>query len=118
MRIIALTGIHFFAHIGRTEEEQLLGNEIIVDVEVSLDSNKTDERIESTVDYQRIFQLVNSIMAERIQLLETACERMIDHIREEFPYINSIQVKVTKLNPPLTGSARQASVSQTWSNKA
>jgi 7,8-dihydroneopterin aldolase/epimerase/oxygenase len=118
MRIIALTGIHFFAHIGRTEEEQLLGNEIIVDVEVSLDSNKTDEHIESTVDYQRIFQLVQSVMREHIQLLETTCERIIDHIREEFPHIKSIQVKVTKLNPPLTGSAKQASVSQTWLNKS
>jgi dihydroneopterin aldolase len=106
--------MHFFAHIGCTEEEQLLGNEIIVEVEISLDSNRTHERIESTVDYQRIFEWTKSVMSERIQLLETACEKIIDSIRKEFSQINSIQVKVTKLNPPLTGVAKQASVLQMW----
>src|SRR5689334_15032273 len=101
MRTISLTGMHFFAHIERTQEEQLLGNEVVVDVEVSLNSNKTDERLESTADYQQIFEFTKSVLSQRIQLLETACEKIIDSIRNEFSDLRSIYVRVTKLYPPL-----------------
>ena len=49
-------------------------------------------------------------MAVRSNLLEHAAQRMVNKIKHEFPEIDTIELTVSKFNPPLKGIVQKVSV--------
>lgn len=95
---IELAGLVVFGHHGYLEEERRLGQRFLVDVEVDLDETATaTDRIEDTVDYRRIAELVRGVFAgEERLLLEALAGATADGILERFEEVRRVRVRVRK----------------------
>jgi dihydroneopterin aldolase len=110
--IISVNGINCYAFHGCMEEEQLIGNNYVVDVEITTDFNEaaaTDD-LSKTVDYVRIYEIVKQQMEIRSKLIEHVAGRICDQLLKNISRIENISVKVTKLNPPIKGDVQEVSV--------
>lgn len=113
MAVIALEGMHFYAHHGFYEEERIIGNHFILDVYVNtsvFQAARTDD-LYSTVNYETIYFLCQTEMRKPTKLLETLVQRMVDRLEEQFEHkVSGIKIRLTKQNPPLRGRVEKAYV--------
>ncbi len=112
MCIIELEGLHFYAFHGYYESERIIGNEFVVNVSVETDctlAGQTDQ-LEDALNYQQVYDVVKKEMGIKSNLLEHVAQRILDSLWKSFPGLESIAVKVTKLNPPMGGEVEKASV--------
>lgn len=106
MARIELQKMQFYAYHGCYTQEQRVGNRFQVDLWLDYDSvqaQKSDS-ISDAVNYLDIYQIVSSQMEVKSHILEHVSRRIIDAIKSAYPNITHIEVKVTKLAPPLGGS--------------
>ena len=111
---VGLEGMKFYAHHGYYEEEAVLGNHYIIDVTVETDfsaAGQSDDLAE-TVNYEKIYQTCSEIMLKRVKLLETISEQIIESLKQQYPEIQKISVRVQKLNPPFGGDVYAAVIEQ------
>ena len=111
--MITLEGMEFFAHHGYYQEEQKIGNKFAVDITVVTDLSDAAEHddLEETIDYESLYKIIRHVMSEPTKLLEHLGKRIIDTVFEEFQQVSSVDVKVSKYNPPVGGICQRASVS-------
>lgn len=109
---INIEGIKLYAYHGCLEEEARIGGNYIVDVFMTLDFTEAAETddLHKTVDYCTVYEICKAEMAIRSRLLEHVCRRMHQHLRKEFPQLATLQVRVTKLVPPMNGDVERVSV--------
>ncbi len=112
MAIIQVENIEFYAYHGCFQEEQVVGNQFLVDILVETDTTKAQQsdKLHDTVNYQVIYNLIKEEMKIKSKLLEHVSERIINSIHSNFPEITRIRVKVSKMNPPLGGKIERVSV--------
>ncbi len=119
MSIIALEGVRFYAYHGYYEEEQVVGNEYILDVFVDTPTRTAadeddlfDEESKDalTVNYEMLYQICRIEMREPAKLLETVVQRIVDRIDDQFDNVRGIRVKLRKCFPPLGGRVESSSV--------
>ena len=108
---ILLEGMEFFAYHGHYQEEQIIGTKFIVDLELGFDTGLAEhtDRLADTVNYQEVYQVVKKEMEINAHLLESLARRILESLRKVFPDIESMQVKIAKVNPPLGGKVKQVS---------
>ncbi|MBE0648576.1 MAG: dihydroneopterin aldolase [Bacteroidales bacterium] len=106
---IILEGMEFFAYHGCFHEEQIIGTRFVVEVELEVDTTKAEasDHLEDTVNYQSVYGLVRHEMEQKSQLIEHVGRRILDAISHTFPQINSLQVTISKVNPPIGGKVKQ-----------
>jgi dihydroneopterin aldolase len=112
MGIIHVSGIKCYAYHGCLEEEAMIGGNYIVDVEIETDFEEaalTDD-LSKTVDYGEVSVIVKNQMAIRSKLIEHVAARICDVLLKEISRIQTLNVKVTKLNPPVNGDVERVSV--------
>ncbi len=112
MGIIELEGMHFFAYHGFYESERVAGNEFIVDVTIETDCSPAakSDNLEDALNYQLVYDLVKREMEVKSHLLEHVANRIVDALYNQFKKVQSIKVKVSKMNPPMGGQIKKASV--------
>lgn len=112
MGIISLEGIEFFAFHGFYEEERRIGNRFTIDVHIEADVTGAgvSDSLADTVDYERVYSLIAEVMKGSSSLLENIAANIIRTVREAYPAVKEITVKVAKLNPPIGGICKTASV--------
>lgn len=116
---VALHEVRFFAYHGFYPEEQILGNHFLVDAEVEFNNkNIGDDEISNTVNYEKLHSILTEEMKQPRKLLETLVQEMIDQIRAEFLFLETIKVGIKKLNPPLPGEVGYSLVEITWIKEA
>ena len=103
--IIELEGMRFHAYHGCLEKERLEGNLFIVDFKGELNIRKASEsdRLEDTVNYAQIYDIVKEEMETPSDLLEHVAGRIARRISAELPEFLSFSVKVSKRMPPVDG---------------
>ena len=97
---------------GCFEEEQAIGTYFNVDLELETDTTKSQQsdNLNDTVNYLHVYQVVKKEMQQPSHLIEHVAWRIKQAVKEQFNAIQSVQVKVCKLNPPLGGQVEQVSV--------
>ena len=115
MPVIAIEGMVFHAPVGVYPSEKLLGNDLEVSVKLALQESGTahEDDLACTVDYEAIYALVRKIIAEPVNLLETAVSRIIASIFLEYPPVSKVKVRVAKLHPPVNGTVKKVWVEET-----
>lgn len=105
MASIALEGMRFFAYHGFYEEEQVIGNEYIVDVLINTVFTKAavDDDLYQTINYETVYLICDSVMRKKAKLLESVANQIALALKHQFRNIRELKVKVKKLNPPLGG---------------
>ena len=114
MAVIALEGMKFYAYHGVYEAEKLIGTDYVVDVYVQTIialAAKTDQ-LEATVNYESVFQICKMEMQQPRQLIETVVAGIVKGIKNQFPNMMALKVRVKKLNPPLGGRVDAAWVEE------
>lgn len=116
---VGLHEVKFFAYHGFYPEEQILGNHFLVDAEVEFKSEKiADDELANTVNYEKLYSILAEEMKQPRKLLETLVQQMIEQIRSEFPFLETIKVGIKKLNPPLPGEVKYSLIEITWIKEA
>ena len=112
MANIILEGMEFYAYHGCFKEEQIIGTKFLVDLDLTYDTTEaenTDELLK-TLNYQHLYMVVKEAMNIKSHLLENVATRIINSIKDEYPSIQNIKVKVSKINPPLGGKMDKVSI--------
>lgn len=112
MGVILVTGIKCYAYHGCLEEESIIGGNYIVDIEIETDFEEaaaTDD-LSKTIDYVDAYEIVKEQMAIRSKLIEHVAKRIGDRLLKKNPRIQQVEVKLTKLNPPINGDVEKVSV--------
>lgn len=112
MATIAINSMRFYAHHGCFEQERRIGTHFCVDLTFQTDTSlaEVSDNIEDTVSYLDVYQVVKREMEVSSNLLEHVARRVGEAIRKEFPAVTAVNVKVSKLNPPLGGQMESVSV--------
>ncbi|MFV0391984.1 MAG: dihydroneopterin aldolase [Paludibacteraceae bacterium] len=112
MAFITLHHMKFHAYHGCLDFEKRDGNTFLVSVKMELDtclSEKTD-KLEHTVNYQEVYDVVKREMEIPSNLIEHVGRRIHDSIQTEFPQISAIEVDLKKMSPPLGDDVMWVSV--------
>lgn len=110
--IIQINNVKLYAYHGCLEEEALIGANYIVDIEIVTDYSlaaKNDD-LKMTVDYCDVYQIVKREMKVRSNLIEHVAERVANALKKEINRIDKVNVKVTKIAPPVNGDVGSVSV--------
>ena len=109
---IRLEGLKIHAYHGVLPQENLVGAYYYIDLKLKTDfthAAETDE-LEGTVSYADIFEVVKEEMAIPSKLLEHVCQRIAAHIFNDFPTIETIDIRLSKENPPMGACAKSIGV--------
>lgn len=109
---ITVEGIRLYGYHGCLEEEAKVGGHYLVDVNMETDfmqAAKTDD-LSKTIDYCAVYEICKAEMAVRSKLIEHVCNRIFERLKKETKGILFLEVKITKLNPPMNGDVPQVSV--------
>jgi len=110
MICVGFEGLQFHAYHGLYDEEKQLGNHFEVDISVEIRENDHIERINDTVDYTEVYEIIRKQMGKRVDLLETLANNIIESIWHDFPFVQHIDLMIRKLNPPIKGQAKASFV--------
>jgi len=108
---VALKGMEFYARHGYYEEERKIGNKYTVDVYMKIDMTEAVDRdkLEGTVNYEKVYELVAEVMRVDANLLEHLAGKLIRRLNETFD-LKNVKVRIAKHNPPIKGLCQQAAV--------
>ncbi len=112
MNKVSVVGIKTFSHHGCLEEEAIIGNEYIVDVELTTDfkvSAETDD-LSKTIDYVVVNRVVEEEMAIRSKLIETVGYRILKRLKNESFTMTHARIEIKKVNPPINGNVNYVSI--------
>jgi len=112
MECIELKKMLFHARHGVMKQELIVGNTFQVDLKLFLDLSRAvqTDNLEDTVNYADIFNLVKEEMATPSHLLEHIAGRIVQKIKQKYPAISKITIRLAKLNPPVQGEIQSAAV--------
>ncbi|TSJ39285.1 dihydroneopterin aldolase [Mucilaginibacter corticis] len=110
--IIALHGAEFFAFHGFYPEEQKLGNWFVVDIDVEFTptANISDDDLNNSVNYEQLYDIACEEMKLTKKLIETVAQAIIDEIKNQYTFVDRIQVRVKKMNPLVGAKTKYSSV--------
>lgn len=104
--------MEFFAYHGFHPEEQKLGNTFRISLELTADVStaSTQDKLEGTIDYEKVYALVSNNMQPPVKLLEHLGEKIAGQLFDSFLALNELEIHIEKLNPPLGGLCDTAGV--------
>ena len=109
---IYLEDVKIYAYHGVLPEENIVGTYYLVNLEVHTDFWKATEsdKLQHTVSYADINDIVHQEMKINSKLMEHVCGRILRAIENQFPQITYVKIKMTKQSPPMQGEMQGASV--------
>ncbi len=109
---IHIEGIQLYGYHGCLNEEGIIGGNYIVDIYIHTDFEQAalSDQLKETIDYVDVYNIVKAQVAVRSKLIEHVGQRILDEIKGSFAGIEKVQVKVTKLKPPMNGNVERVSV--------
>ena len=112
MSTIRLKDIRIFTNHGCLTEEEKIGSDYLVNLTITADLSKAAESdsLKDTVDYVHLNKIVKDEMMMRSKLLEHVGQRIIDKIFDQLSLVDSVEVEVSKVNPPIGGDVASVSV--------
>jgi dihydroneopterin aldolase len=112
---IEISGLSLYTHHGVSEAEREIGQRLLLDLR--LDVGETDatvtDRVEDTVDYAEVCQLVALVAQQRsYKTLERLCSAIADRLLADFE-LDGVWVKASKPEPPIPLPVEDVSV-EVW----
>ena len=113
---VFLRNVRFRAFHGVMPQERRVGAYFLVDLRVGFPLAKAMESdvVDDTLNYAGLYELVKREMALPSKLLEHVAGRIAKTIDQDFPEVTSIDLTLTKLNPPMGADCDGAGVEIHW----
>ena len=109
---IYLKNIRLYAFHGCMDEEEKIGSDYVVNLEINTDLNLSSQsdNLKDTVDYVSLYGIVKEEMSIRSRLLEKVADRILRRILKDHRQVILVKVKVAKINPPIGGNVDEVVV--------
>lgn len=115
---IFIDQLHLYAFHGVMEQERRVGAEYIVHARVHYNINEAlnSDDVADTLNYAELCAIVKEQMAQPSKLLEHVAGRICKAIFDRFPQATAVDLKLTKLNPPMGADCNGAGVEVHFTN--
>lgn len=109
---IELEAMHFYAYHGVTPQERTVGNHFSVTLRLTapLEQAVANDNLADTINYASVYETVHTEMTRPSHLIEHAAGRILHALKTRFPQLTTIEIKLSKLNPPFGGDLQAASI--------
>ena len=109
---VFLKNVRFRAFHGVLPQERLVGGDFLLNLRVGypIEKGMESDEVEDTLNYAALFDLVRQEMNKPSQLLEHVASRIVKTIMEAFPAVTSVDLELTKLNPPMGADSDGAGI--------
>jgi len=109
---IYLKNLRFHACHGVLPQERIIGNEYEVSLRVQypMETAMLSDDVEDTLNYADVFKVVQQEMQVPSNLLERVAYRIADRLFRKYRTIQAIDLKLTKLNPPMGAEGQGAGI--------
>lgn len=114
---LRLKGLKFRGLHGVYEQERIVGNDFEVDLtfKVSLEKPSITDELDDTLDYQKIFEVVKTVLeGPSVKLIEHLARKIGDLLVLLVGESTHFQVTVRKLSPPVEGTIDYSEVTLSW----
>ena len=100
---IFINGLRLYAFHGVLPQERQVGGEFTVDLHVHYNIYKAMEtdRVEDTISYADLCDIVKREMAQPSALLEHVAGRIAKAVILDYPSVERVWLRLTKVNPPM-----------------
>jgi len=112
MGLISIEGMEFFSYHGHFEEETVIGTRFMIDLYIETDTSAAEksDKLHDTINYQEVYLVIKQEMKTPSHLIEHVARRIVDTVKQNFDGIESLKLKLRKMNPPLGGQIESVSV--------
>lgn len=109
---ILLENVKFYAFHGVLPQERKVGNDYQVSLRIGYDISRAmvSDDVNDTLNYAEVYQLLSQEMSVPSALLERVAGRIGDRLFRKFPAIQSIDLTIIKVNPPMGADSEGAGV--------
>ena len=109
---ICLRNVRYFAFHGVMPQERQVGGYYLVTLRVGypLEKAMQSDEVSDTLNYAALYDLLMKEMAQPSNLLEHVAQRIAMAIETDYPLVTSIDLEVTKQNPPMGADCEGAIV--------
>ena len=100
---ILLQGLQYHAFIGVGEQEQVVGNDYVLDLRLGYPFAAAMESdvVNDTLHVADVFNVVSEVMKQPSKLLEAAAGKIVKELCARYKRLESIDLKLVKRNPPM-----------------
>ena len=106
---ISLNGLKFNSKIGLYDFERDQGNNFIVNISVDSEKIRFNDKIGGTVNYEKMYSIVESEMSVSCNLMETVAHNISNRIHSELENIKLCKIEIIKENPKIVGDLDNSS---------
>ena len=109
---VHIDGIRLHARHGVLPQEQLTGNDYIINVRASYDISRamqTDD-VADTLNYAEVYNIIKEEMSIPSKLIEHVAGRIADRLMDSYSQISSIMLRIPQCNPPMGAACNGAGV--------
>lgn len=109
---ITLTNVRFRALHGVLPQERRVGGDYLLTLRVGFDVSRAvrSDDVADTLNYATLYEMARQEMAIPSQLLEHVAGRIGQRVLSEWPEVTTIDLTLTKENPPMGADCDGASV--------
>ena len=109
---IILRNVRFHAFHGVMPQERKVGADFLVNLRVGypLEQAMQSDEVGDTLNYAALYEVVKAEMMQPSNLLEHVAGRIAEAIVKCFPQVTSIDLDLTKQNPPMGADCDGAGV--------
>lgn len=109
---IGLEGLEFHAFHGVYPHERESGNwfEVDITVEAEITSAALHDDLSGTVNYETLYRIVKDEMEKPSKLLETVAHHIAEDVLQELPAALNVTLRISKINPPIGGKCKKATL--------
>lgn len=109
---ISLRNVRFHAFHGVMPQERRVGGDFLVNLRVGypLEQAMQSDEVSDTLNYAALYEVVKTEMMQPANLLEHVAGRIADAVVKRFPQVTSIDLDLTKQNPPMGADCDGAGV--------
>ncbi len=109
---ISLKNVRFHARHGVMPQERIVGADFTVNLTVEVDLSKpaSTDNVDDTVNYATLYNILSEEMNIASQLLEHVAERAAKRIMATFEQVKTVDIEITKCNPPMQADCDGAAV--------
>lgn len=112
---IKVKDLRFFSYHGFYPEEQILGNEYFVSIEVLFPlQSPINDQLENTLNYEDLYAIAKKEMKKPQKLLETVASNILNKVHRKDDNIEQVKVNICKVNPPFGGDKAKSEIEITW----
>ena len=107
-----MNGVRFYAYHGVLPQESRVGGWFTLTLRVGYDFSRalTTDCVDDTLNYAKLYELAEREMNVPSRLLEHVAGRIAKAVSKAFPTVTTIDLWLTKDNPPMGGDMQGAGI--------